>query len=257
MFKHVVGSRKRAWSATTVAVSVGAHLLLAGGVVFAGTGDPEPPTTEEPPVVWIDTDPAPPPPPPPPPVLVDPDEPPPSATPDAPEPVPGDFVSPRPPEDVPDDIPPVDPDATPLVPADVEPVGNEGDYVLPGAGPGTTKPTGNPIPSGNGEEGVVPLEMVSERPALRNRSEAERVLRSLYPQVLRDAGMTGRTLVMLTIDEEGRAVPGSATVQESSHPSFRDPALRAVERFRFNPARLNGRPVSVIIVIPIDWKVER
>lgn len=255
MFKHFVGGRKRsAWSPTTVAVSVGAHLLLAGGVLFAGVGGSEPPQPPEEIIEFLPIEPAPPPPPPP--VIVQPDVPPP-ATPDAPEPKPGDFVSPRPPEDVPDDIPPVDPNATPIVPDDVTGIGTEGDYVLPGARPDPSPPTGNDTPHGDGEDGIVSIEMVTERPALRNRAEVERVLRNEYPRILRDAGMAGRTLVRLTIGEDGRVVPGSASVEQTTHPAFRESALRAIDRFRFTPARLNGRPVSVIIAIPIDWKIER
>ena len=38
-------------------------------------------------------------------------------------------------------------------------------------------------------------------------------------------------------------------------PKVAHAAVRAAERFRFRPARLNGQPVSVVISIPIDWQL--
>ncbi|HEX5872670.1 MAG TPA: TonB family protein, partial [Longimicrobium sp.] len=65
----------------------------------------------------------------------------------------------------------------------------------------------------------------------------------------------GRVVIELVVDEEGIPVEGSARVIEASHPAFGDAALRAVDRFRFRPARIGGTPVPVRVTIPIQWTV--
>jgi TonB family protein len=98
--------------------------------------------------------------------------------------------------------------------------------------------------------------VVTVLPRLSNAREAERLLQHLYPPLLRDAGVTGRTVVVLIIDREGKVEPGSVRVQETTHPGFAEAAIRAAEKMRFTPARLNGRPVSVVIALPIGWQLQ-
>jgi TonB family protein len=74
--------------------------------------------------------------------------------------------------------------------------------------------------------------------------------------MLRDAGVTGHTTVVLVIDRNGRVEPGSVSVQETTHDAFREAAVRAAEHFRFRPAKLHGRPVAVRISFPIEWTIQ-
>jgi protein TonB len=75
----------------------------------------------------------------------------------------------------------------------------------------------------------------------------------VYPERLRRAGIAGRVVVEAVIDTIGRAEPGSVRVIETHHPGFdaaaRDYVLRAV----FRPARVNGRPVRVLVRVPIEF----
>jgi protein TonB len=74
--------------------------------------------------------------------------------------------------------------------------------------------------------------------------------------MLRDAGITGITVVELVIDRNGAVEPGSVTVEETTHEAFRAAAVRAAERFRFRPARLRGQPVPVRVSLPIEWTIQ-
>jgi protein TonB len=243
MFKVVTEQRKtRLWTPRNVALSAGAHLLVLAA--FAATAQGTGPTES---VAWTDLPPVPPArtPPPPPPVPVAVHTPPPART--------GRTVELPAPDRVPVSLPPIDSSATPLTPDQTSGIGPTGQ--VPGP-PNNAPPTPDPVegPLPNFPEAYTP-ENVDVLPQVANTREAQRLLERQYPPVLRDAGVAGRTVVTLVIDRNGNVEPGSVSVTESSHDAFRDAAVRAVEHFRFRPARLNGQPVSVIISIPIEWQI--
>lgn len=93
-------------------------------------------------------------------------------------------------------------------------------------------------------------------PRLLNRGVVERLLQRMYPPRLWDDGVTGHTEVLLLVSADGRVQPGSVRVQNVAAPAFREAAARVAERFRFEPARVNGAPVAMEIVVPIDWRLE-
>lgn len=254
MFKVVAEPRKRrVWSPRTIAASVTFHLLLVAGFAAAATSTPPPPTE-------IITDLGELPPEPPKVVRADPPPPPPAAKPDEPVPVKGQTVVIQPPPTVPDKIPEPDLHATPLTADQVTGLGKPGTvFGPPDADPAPRDSTG---PHGDGDENLprwetpISAEMADARPELSNRRQAEMILQRNYPPLLRDVGATGRTTVQLIIDKDGKVEPGSVRVQESTYDAFNDAAIRAVERFRFRPATYHGHPVSVLVTLPIEWRLE-
>ena len=255
MFNNLSGTRKRrVWSPATVAASVGAHVLVFG--VGAGLATREAPAapTEEPRIIWempedpveVREEPTPPPPAP-----VQPDQP------DEPVPaVEGRTLELQAPTEVPTEIREANPNETPALPEQYTGDGPVGNVYNENAtsNPGTPVPPAPPTETGDGE--VIPVADATVRPEIRNRADVERLLRNNYPPILRDAGVVGRVTVTMIIDEEGRVEPGSVSVIDATHDGFRDAAVRAAEKFRFRPAELNGRRVSVIVAVPIDWKLE-
>jgi protein TonB len=252
MFKVLTGEKKRrVISPATLTASVAAHLLLLGGLVYASTGDggvvevvstemalPDYKEPEQPTPPQVD-EPAPPPPPE---TEDQPDEP--QATVAALE---IDNVT-----KVPDVITPEPPATQPIDPRDFERPGPRGPAITPpppggapgGTGPGPTQPRGRDF--------VFDDSMVEELPVLE-RDGLSRAMERYYPSVLRDARISGRVLVEVIVDENGRARPGSARVIEASHPAFEQATLRVLERFRFTPAKVMGTPVPVRVTIPIQW----
>ena len=75
-----------------------------------------------------------------------------------------------------------------------------------------------------------------------------------YPEALRAAGITGRVVVQAVIDTLGRAEP-EVTVVESSYAGFDPAALDYVRRAVFRPGRVHGRPVCVLIRLPVDFRL--
>lgn len=250
MFKVFEGERKRqVLTPRTIALSVGAHvfLLLPAVIVLESGATATPKPIED--ITYFETKA---PPPPPKPVEVKPQ------SPEQPAPRRGDYVNPLPPERVPTEIPEVNPRELPVTVVPNPGIGEEGDIVGPRTGGEPTPLTGNPNRGGDGtgDETYV-MEMVEELPELENRAETQRLLQRAYPPLLRDAGVGGRTMVEMVIDKDGRVVPGSVKVQESTHESFRDAAVRVAEKLRFRPAKLGGMPVKVLISLPIDWRLQR
>lgn len=250
MFRVLTRKRKRRLSSPrTVAMSVGVHLLLVGLVVAHSTAAPVRDATPTdsllgPLIELAKPDPVKPPPP-------APAEP---AQPDAPPPVPGETVDLPAPTTVPDGLPEVDPNEKPLTPGEVTGVGRPGDYIGPPA-PNPTPPTGSdgapaPLP----DFGGYVYETVEEKPLLDNARDVARLLDRNYPEALSEAGVAGQVMLQLIVDENGRVRPGSARVVSASHEEFTAATLRIAERMRFRPARVEGRPVAVMVTLPIDWK---
>lgn len=77
----------------------------------------------------------------------------------------------------------------------------------------------------------------------------------VYPELLRQAQIQGRVLVEAIIDTTGRAEPNSIKIVQSPHPGFDQPAKTMMRQALFRPARVHGRPVRVLIRLPVDFKL--
>jgi outer membrane biosynthesis protein TonB len=81
--------------------------------------------------------------------------------------------------------------------------------------------------------------------------------RARYPEELRTKGIEGLVLVETVLDVHG--VPEPELTHTLSAPTngiqFRDEALKVVLGSRFEPGRLDGRPVRVRPQIPVAWQI--
>ena len=90
------------------------------------------------------------------------------------------------------------------------------------------------------------------KPELVNRSAITRLLTRSYPQALRDEGTTGRVTVTMVIDPTG--VPRLVTVTGSSGVAeFDEASVRVTRAMRFSPPVLNGTPVWVRVLVPVEF----
>lgn len=78
-----------------------------------------------------------------------------------------------------------------------------------------------------------------------------------YPEIARKARLGGSVLLLIVIDEQGRV--GSIEVLDSPDPRFGFDlaAIDAVKRWRYRPARLGGRPVSVQASVRVEFTLAR
>jgi periplasmic protein TonB len=68
-----------------------------------------------------------------------------------------------------------------------------------------------------------------------------------YPEQLRALGLTGEVLVEYVVNAEGRVARSSLRIVHSPHPAFSQAVIEALVRARFNPARVGGRSVAVLV----------
>jgi TonB family protein len=93
------------------------------------------------------------------------------------------------------------------------------------------------------------------RPALVNRDETSRALVRAYPPELRDAGIAGKVVIWVLIDDKGSVV--KTDVKTSSGVPALDAAARRVGRSMKFSAALNGKePVPVWIALPVVFKTQ-
>lgn len=96
------------------------------------------------------------------------------------------------------------------------------------------------------EEEILEYFMVEEKPVLIHR------VAPVYPPVALKAGIEGTIHLKILVDKAG-IVEQSAAVKGKE--IFHKAALRAVNQYRFKPARQNDRPVKVYLVIPIRFRI--
>lgn len=75
-----------------------------------------------------------------------------------------------------------------------------------------------------------------------------------YPDAMKREGVSGIVTVQLVIDENGDVLEKS--VAKSTRSEFEEPALAAVGRWKFKPARKAGQPVRATITLPIKFTAE-
>jgi len=66
----------------------------------------------------------------------------------------------------------------------------------------------------------------------------------IFPQALQRANVEGEVELLIAVDSTGRLDTASTHVVHSAHELFRRAAISAVERWRFEPARRDGRATT-------------
>lgn len=75
-----------------------------------------------------------------------------------------------------------------------------------------------------------------------------------YPEDLRKEGISGIVTVSCVVDDKGDVQ--DASVVKTTHPAFSAPALEAVSKWKFKPAKENGAPVAKKVMLPLHFKVD-
>jgi TonB family protein len=92
------------------------------------------------------------------------------------------------------------------------------------------------------------------KPDLLNKQEVVGLMNRFYPSALRDTGVQGKVLVQFVIQPDGSVDPTTLDVLSASNPAFGTASILVAERFRFQPGVYNGKPVRVLIQMPITWQ---
>lgn len=109
------------------------------------------------------------------------------------------------------------------------------------------------------QDGQLAAEELADRPGVFERASAAeppRVVRlpdPEYPRAARAAGLAGAVILQVLLDRQGQ--PRSPVIVESPAPPLAWAAAEAVRQGRYEPARLDGRPIAVYYDIRIDFQL--
>ena len=71
-----------------------------------------------------------------------------------------------------------------------------------------------------------------------------------YPETAKGLGVQGLVMLEAVIDSHG--VVGDVTVK-NGHPALSQAAIRAARQWKFEPATLDGEPVSVYFALAVNF----
>jgi periplasmic protein TonB len=240
------GKRKGLFGAKNMTVSLFIHGLMLVGAVYATIAAPAQADKTEEEVSFIE---------------VEEKEPPKPET--APPPPPMEVPAvPPPPQGFQELIPPIEP--PPIIP-DIDtsiPAVNVEDFSGIGAAGGTATgvETGgvaqntSVLPDSVFQVGALDYD---DRPELSNSGQISSILGRYYPRILQEAGIEGEVVAQFVITSEGKVDPATVKIIQSTHEQFANATLQAVERFTFRPGRFQGKPIAVLVQIPVSWKVDK
>lgn len=92
-------------------------------------------------------------------------------------------------------------------------------------------------------------------PRLTNNDEIQRILQRQYPRSLRDAGIGGRVVLWLFVDENGD-VQQTQVQQSSGYDGLDQAGERVAQQMEFEPAINRDQPIAVWIAQPITFSVQ-
>jgi TonB family protein len=79
-----------------------------------------------------------------------------------------------------------------------------------------------------------------------------------YPPALLEQGIEGRVLLRLYVDAQGKLIPDSTRLAESSgYPALDSAALSGAGALRFSPALRNGRAIAAPFLQPVHFRHPR
>lgn len=101
--------------------------------------------------------------------------------------------------------------------------------------------------------GVYELRAVTDLPRPIEVAAFRRALASMYPPALRAEGRSGEVQARFIVEPDGKV--SQVSIVRSTDSAFDAPTVEAVRTLRFSPAKVDGRPVRVWVIQPIQWMV--
>jgi TonB family protein len=86
--------------------------------------------------------------------------------------------------------------------------------------------------------------------------DSTRLSQPFYPDSLYAFRVSGEVIAQFVVDTTGLVVPETFTAVSSTHPAFTEAVRRSLRRSRFQPAKLAGRPVRQVMVLPYRFIME-
>lgn len=95
-------------------------------------------------------------------------------------------------------------------------------------------------------------ENINTEPVPLNMQEIKR--RIGYPPVAKEAGIEGKVLLRILVDEKGNYMRHK--IINSAHPLFDREIEKYISELRFTPAIQNGKPTKFWVNLPLNFKLD-
>jgi periplasmic protein TonB len=79
----------------------------------------------------------------------------------------------------------------------------------------------------------------------------------IYPEEARLAGVEGTVVLKFIINQDGRVDSASVTVVSSPNKALSAAAVEAILSAVYTPGRVRGRPVRVLVQVPVNFSLRR
>ncbi|MDR2476355.1 MAG: TonB family protein [Treponema sp.] len=112
---------------------------------------------------------------------------------------------------------------------------------------------GTIITSSSTWDDYLPIHKVSDTPKFDEREIAAAII---YPPIAQRAGIEGRVILELFIDQNGLVQQIRILQENPKERGFGESAVRAFTGRRASPARANGQPVSCRYRYPVSFKIK-
>jgi len=76
----------------------------------------------------------------------------------------------------------------------------------------------------------------------------------IYPEIARRARVAGTVILEVVVDRDGN--PKSIKVLRGLSMGLTEAAIEAVKQWKWEPSTLNGKPVEVIVVVTVNFKLQ-
>ena len=76
-----------------------------------------------------------------------------------------------------------------------------------------------------------------------------------YPADAKEKHITGKVVLDVTVNEQGKV--SSTKTKESAHASLEKAAVDAVKQWEFEPLKMDGKPVSFITTITLNFALDK
>lgn len=120
---------------------------------------------------------------------------------------------------------------------------------------GTGTQAGSTAGTGAAPTGTFSSHMVDRAAALSNLATVVRQLQRLYPASLKKSRTEGVVVVQFVVTAEGHVDMSTVQVMSATHDLFTDATLKVLKEFRFRPARKGEHNVRMLTSIPIQWEL--
>ncbi len=113
-------------------------------------------------------------------------------------------------------------------------------------------------PPGNGKvmyEKMVKIEDDKKESQIKASCDEDELRKNIvYPEKAKKDGIEGKVVVRVLVDKNGKIQ--NKIIEHSTDRIFNEAAVEAIDKTKFEPAKLNGKPIKGWVSVPVEFKLD-